>query len=84
MQCVRAELLSLLLVTLAAAQNQFVYTNNQSQPNTITGFLVNSDGSLTQIAGSPLLQRVEMGKMALINCWVEGQCEWPVSVCWRT
>jgi hypothetical protein len=53
MQCVRAELLSLLLVTLAAAQNQFVYTNNQSQPNTITGFLVNSDGSLTQIAGSP-------------------------------
>jgi len=53
MQCVRAGLLSLLLVTLAAAQNQFVYTNNQTQPNTITGFLVNSDGSLTQIAGSP-------------------------------
>ena len=53
MQCVRAGLLSLLLVTLAAAQNQFVYTNNQSQPNTITGFLINSDGSLTQIAGSP-------------------------------
>jgi 6-phosphogluconolactonase len=53
MQCVRVGLLSLLLVTLASAQNQFVYTNNQSQPNTITGFLVNSDGSLTQITGSP-------------------------------
>jgi 6-phosphogluconolactonase len=53
MQCIRAGLLSLLLVTLAAAQNQFVYTNNQTRPNTITGFLANSDGSLTQIAGSP-------------------------------
>jgi len=43
----------MLLATIAVAQNQFVYINNQSQPNTITGFLVNSDGSLTQIAGSP-------------------------------
>jgi 6-phosphogluconolactonase len=53
MQCVRAGLLSLLLVTLAASQNQFVYTNNQSSPNTVTGFQVNSDGSLTEIPGSP-------------------------------
>jgi 6-phosphogluconolactonase len=51
----RAGLLYLLLVPLAFAQNQFVYTNNQSSPNTVTGFLVNSDGSLTQIPGSPFL-----------------------------
>jgi hypothetical protein len=56
MQCVRAVLLSLLRVTLAAAQNQFVYTNNQSSPNTVTGFLVNSDGSLTALGGgTPLM-----------------------------
>lgn len=53
MQLIRSALLSLLLAASAVAQNQFVYTNNQSQPNTITGFQVNSDGSLTQIAGSP-------------------------------
>lgn len=53
MQCVRAGLLTLLLATLAAAQNQFVYTNNQSSPNTISGFIVNSDGSLAQIPGPP-------------------------------
>jgi 6-phosphogluconolactonase len=53
MQYVRAGLLSLMLTTLAVAQNQFVYTNNQSSPNTVTGFLVHSDGSLTQIPGSP-------------------------------
>lgn len=53
MQIIRTALFSLMLTTLAVAQNQFVYTNNQSQPNTITGFLVNSDGSLTQVAGSP-------------------------------
>jgi 6-phosphogluconolactonase len=53
MQTIRVALFSLLLAALAVAQNQFVYTNNQSQPNTVTGFLVNSDGSLTQVAGSP-------------------------------
>lgn len=53
MQCVRIALLSLMLSALAAAQPQFVYTNNQSAPNTVTGFLVSSDGSLTQIPGSP-------------------------------
>src|SRR6266436_5653731 len=53
MQYVRVGLMTLLLATTAAAQNQFVYTNNQSAPNTVTGFLVNSDGSLTEIPGSP-------------------------------
>ena len=53
MQYIRIGLLSLLLTTVAAAQNQFVYTNNQTSPNTITGFLVNPDGGLTQIHGSP-------------------------------
>lgn len=45
----------LLLLTLgASAQKRFVYLNNQSQPNTITGWLIdNSNGSLTQLAGSP-------------------------------
>src|ERR1051325_6766676 len=55
MQYVRAGFLSLLLTTLAVAQNQFVYTNNQTSPNTVSGFLVHSDGSLTQIPGSPFM-----------------------------
>jgi len=29
------------------------YTNDQTSPNTITGFLAKSDGSLTQVPGSP-------------------------------
>lgn len=53
MQFIRAGLISLLLATPAAAQTQFVYTNNQSSPNTVTGFLVNPDGNLTQLSGSP-------------------------------
>jgi 6-phosphogluconolactonase len=35
------------------AQPRFVYLNNQAQPNTITAFQINSDGSLTQLADSP-------------------------------
>jgi 6-phosphogluconolactonase (cycloisomerase 2 family) len=48
----------LYLLTLAAtavAQNQFVYVNNQTFHNTISAFQINSDGSLTQISGSPFL-----------------------------
>ncbi len=38
----------------AAAQNQFVYTDNEIAPvNTVTAFQVGSQGTLTQIAGSP-------------------------------
>jgi 6-phosphogluconolactonase len=46
---------SMLLLALGAnAQKRFVYLNNQSQPNTITGWRIdNSNGSLTQLAGSP-------------------------------
>ena len=45
----------LLLLTLGAnAQKRFIYLNNQAQPNTITGWLIdNSNGSLTQLTGSP-------------------------------
>jgi hypothetical protein len=44
----------LLLITLgASAQKRFVYLNNQSQPNTVTGWLINANGSLTQLSGSP-------------------------------
>jgi 6-phosphogluconolactonase (cycloisomerase 2 family) len=53
MKCLRVGSLLLMLTTLAVAQNQFVYTNNQSSPNTVSGFLVHSDGSLTQVPGSP-------------------------------
>ena len=36
------------------AQNRFVYLNNQSSPNYISAFQINADGSLTQIASSPI------------------------------
>lgn len=47
----------LLLFALAAfAQNNFVYTNDNFSPNTVSAFKVNpSDGTLTLIAGSPFL-----------------------------
>lgn len=45
---------SLLLFAVSAnAQNRFVYLNNQSEPNAISAFQINADGSLTQVAGSP-------------------------------
>jgi 6-phosphogluconolactonase (cycloisomerase 2 family) len=52
MKCLSAVCL-LLLATSAVAQGRFVYLNNQAQPNTITAFQINSDGSLTQLADSP-------------------------------
>jgi 6-phosphogluconolactonase (cycloisomerase 2 family) len=47
--------LSLLFLSVGVnAQKRFVYLNNQAQPNTITGWLINnSNGSLTQLSGSP-------------------------------
>ncbi len=37
-----------------AAQNNFVYTNNdETGPNTVSGFAVGDDGVLTQVPGSP-------------------------------
>ncbi len=38
-----------------AAQNNFVYTNNDTIPNTVTGFAVGEDGTLTEVPGSPFL-----------------------------
>jgi 6-phosphogluconolactonase len=50
----------LLLASVAVAQNQFVYVddnvsnyNNLEPVNTVTAFQVQDDGSLSQIAGSP-------------------------------
>lgn len=43
----------LFLAASAGAQNRFVYVNNQSPNNTISGFMVNADGSLTQLSSSP-------------------------------
>ncbi len=38
----------------ATAQNNFVYTNNdETGPNTVSGFAVGDDGVLTQVPGSP-------------------------------
>ena len=46
--------LLLLLAGLASAQN-FVYTNDENcgRPNTVSGFSVASDGTLTRVPGSP-------------------------------
>lgn len=46
---------ALLLGAGAGAENRFVYVNNQNQPNTITAFRINGNGSLTQLAASPFL-----------------------------
>ena len=35
------------------AQNNFIYTNNDISPNTVSAFRVNADGSLTLLPGSP-------------------------------
>jgi 6-phosphogluconolactonase len=43
----------LFLAIAADAQYRFVYLNNQAQPNTITAFQINSDGSLAQLGDSP-------------------------------
>lgn len=43
----------LFLAVSASAQKRFVYLNNQSQPNTVTAFEVNSNGTLTQLTNSP-------------------------------
>jgi 6-phosphogluconolactonase len=43
----------LLVVAGASAENRFVYVNNQSQPNTITAFQINPDGTLIQLSNSP-------------------------------
>ena len=46
-------LLALTLCVSAAAQTNFVYTDDSSFPNTVSAFRVNQDGSLTLIPGSP-------------------------------
>src|ERR1700733_6461948 len=49
-------LICLAMVTrLASAADRYVYVNNQNQPNTITAFHVNANGSLTQLDGSPFV-----------------------------
>jgi hypothetical protein len=51
--------LMLIISISALAQNRFVYTNDNASPettgapNTVSGFRVNSDGTLTLIPGSP-------------------------------
>jgi 6-phosphogluconolactonase (cycloisomerase 2 family) len=57
---VRALLFSPVLVVLFAgelyAQGDFVYTNNDVDgPNTVSGFSADSNGTLTQVSGSPFL-----------------------------
>lgn len=59
--------LSLLLTAVAVAQNQFVYTNDETTPNTVSAARIQADGSLTQIAGSPFATEGNGG-----GGWVEG------------
>lgn len=37
----------------AGAQNRFVYVNTQTDPNIVTGYQINANGSLTQLAAAP-------------------------------
>ena len=41
------------LMTSAHAQGNFVYTNNDSTPNSVTAFSVATNGVLSQVTGSP-------------------------------
>ena len=66
MKYVSAVCLSLLLTAVAVAQNQFVYTNDETAPNTVSVAQIQSDGSPTQIAGSPFTTGGNGGG------WVEG------------
>src|ERR1700674_5283500 len=59
--------LSLVLTAVAVAQNQFVYTNDETAPNTVSAAQIQADGSLTQIAGSPFATGGNGG-----GGWVEG------------
>jgi 6-phosphogluconolactonase len=43
----------LLLAASAGAQNRFVYVNTQTDPNIVTGYRINANGSLTQLAAAP-------------------------------
>jgi 6-phosphogluconolactonase (cycloisomerase 2 family) len=43
----------LALAVAAAAQGNFVYTDDSNSPNTVSAFQVGNDGSLTLIPGSP-------------------------------
>lgn len=43
----------LLMSAAAVAQGNFVYTDNNTSPNTVSAFRVAEDGSLTSIPGSP-------------------------------
>jgi 6-phosphogluconolactonase len=55
-QMKKAFLLAILSLPMGAAgQNNFIYTNDGSVPNTVSAFRVNSDGSLRLIPGSPFL-----------------------------
>jgi 6-phosphogluconolactonase (cycloisomerase 2 family) len=67
MKYVSAVCLSLLLTAVAVAQNQFVYTNDETAPNTVSVAQIQSDGSLTQISGSPFTTGGNGG-----GGWVEG------------
>ncbi len=44
---------ALVLVGYDHAQGQFVYVNNETAPNTVSAFQLNSDGTLTPVPGSP-------------------------------
>ena len=45
----------LFLAASASAQNRFVYVNDQSPTNTVTGFSIAANGSLTPLSASPFL-----------------------------
>jgi 6-phosphogluconolactonase (cycloisomerase 2 family) len=67
MKYVCAVCFSLLLSAAAVAQNQFVYTDDETAPNEVSAAKINADGSLTQIAGSPFATGGTGG-----GGWVEG------------
>jgi 6-phosphogluconolactonase len=53
MKVIRVGLLASLLVSLAFAQSNFVYTNDNGTPNTVSGYSVSADGKLSGVPGSP-------------------------------
>jgi len=54
-KCVLLMLAAALLPHKLYAQGNFVYTNDNQVPNTVTAFSVGTDGSLTPVPGSPFV-----------------------------
>lgn len=67
MKCIYIVCWCVLCATAVLADDQFVYTNDETAPNEVSAARINLDGSLTQIPGSPFATGGNGG-----GGWVQG------------